>query len=165
MPPTLTFAAADLDELSDTEKSSITFCEDNKQLRNTLTNIKLAKRSRAPPFPGTWERTSSTLSGWKAKKWRLAAARHRDEEGVGFQYLRLTVQNDGECGQETKRRVQAGWNMWRKVSGRINPKVFKTGETSDVWPTNWLWRKNVKQSWRCSFRSEKNKQDHLQCWG
>ena len=33
-----------------------------------------------------------------------------------FKYLGTTVHEDGECGREVKRRVQAGWNGWRKVS-------------------------------------------------
>ena len=32
-----------------------------------------------------------------------------------FRYLGSTVQSNGECGKEVKRRVQAGWNGWRKV--------------------------------------------------
>ncbi|KAK2899617.1 hypothetical protein Q8A73_012746 [Channa argus] len=52
-----------------------------------------------------------------------------------FKYLGSTVQSNGECGKEVKRRVQAGWNRWRKVSGvlcdkrvsaRMKGKVFKT---------------------------------------
>ncbi|KAK3556427.1 hypothetical protein QTP70_008339 [Hemibagrus guttatus] len=52
-----------------------------------------------------------------------------------FKYLRSTVQSNGECGKEVKKRVQAGWNGWRKVSGvlcdrkisaRIKGKVYKT---------------------------------------
>ncbi|KAK2875054.1 hypothetical protein Q8A73_024333, partial [Channa argus] len=52
-----------------------------------------------------------------------------------FKYLGSTVQSNGECGKEVKRRVQAGWNGWRKVSGvlcdkrvsaRMKGKVFKT---------------------------------------
>ena len=27
-----------------------------------------------------------------------------------FKYLGSTVQNNGECGKEVKKRVQAGWN-------------------------------------------------------
>ena len=27
-----------------------------------------------------------------------------------FKYLGPTVQNNGECGREVKKRVQAGWN-------------------------------------------------------
>ncbi|KAK3550288.1 hypothetical protein QTP86_023820, partial [Hemibagrus guttatus] len=53
-----------------------------------------------------------------------------------FKYLGSTVQSNGECGKKVKKRVQAGWNGWRKVSGvlcdrkisaRIKGKVYKTG--------------------------------------
>ncbi|KAK3538563.1 hypothetical protein QTP86_006726 [Hemibagrus guttatus] len=49
-----------------------------------------------------------------------------------FKYLGSTVQSNGECG---KKRVQAGWNGWRKVSGvlcdrkisaRIKGNVYRT---------------------------------------
>ncbi|KAK3536535.1 hypothetical protein QTP86_013862 [Hemibagrus guttatus] len=52
-----------------------------------------------------------------------------------FKYLGSTVQSNGECGKEVKKRVQAGWNGWRKVSGalcdrkisaRIMGKVYRT---------------------------------------
>ncbi|KAK3571502.1 hypothetical protein QTP86_012850 [Hemibagrus guttatus] len=52
-----------------------------------------------------------------------------------FKYLGSTVQSNGECGKEVKKRVQAGWNGWRKVSGvlcdrkisaRIKEKVDRT---------------------------------------
>ncbi|KAK3516596.1 hypothetical protein QTP70_021949, partial [Hemibagrus guttatus] len=52
-----------------------------------------------------------------------------------FKYLASTVQSNGECGKEVKKRVQAGWNGWRKVSGvlcdrkisaRIKEKVYRT---------------------------------------
>ncbi|KAK3574231.1 hypothetical protein QTP86_004305 [Hemibagrus guttatus] len=52
-----------------------------------------------------------------------------------FKYLGSTVQSTGECGKEVKKRVQAGWNGWRKVSGvlcdqkisaRIKGKVYRT---------------------------------------
>ncbi|KAK3516099.1 hypothetical protein QTP70_005395 [Hemibagrus guttatus] len=51
------------------------------------------------------------------------------------EYLGSTVQSNGECGKEVKKRVQAGWNGWRKVSGvlcdqkisaRIKGKVYRT---------------------------------------
>ncbi|KAK3553750.1 hypothetical protein QTP70_009196 [Hemibagrus guttatus] len=52
-----------------------------------------------------------------------------------FKYLGSTVQSNGECGKEVKKRVQAGWNGWRKVSGvlcdrkisaTIKGKVYRT---------------------------------------
>ena len=36
-----------------------------------------------------------------------------------FKYLGSTVQESGSCENKLKRRVQAGWNRWRKVSGVI----------------------------------------------
>ena len=36
-----------------------------------------------------------------------------------FKYLGSTVQESGGCEREVKKRVQAGWNGWRKVSGVI----------------------------------------------
>ena len=36
-----------------------------------------------------------------------------------FKYLRSTVQKSGGCEREIKKRVQAGWNGWRRVSGVI----------------------------------------------
>ncbi|KAK3556038.1 hypothetical protein QTP70_001862 [Hemibagrus guttatus] len=52
-----------------------------------------------------------------------------------FKHLGSTVQSSGECGKEVKKRVQSGWNGWRKVSGvlcvrkisaRIKGKVYRT---------------------------------------
>ncbi|KAK3506608.1 hypothetical protein QTP70_011016 [Hemibagrus guttatus] len=52
-----------------------------------------------------------------------------------FKYLGSTVQSNGECGKEVKKRVQAGWNGWRqvwgvlcerKISARIKGKVYRT---------------------------------------
>ena len=36
-----------------------------------------------------------------------------------FKYLGSTVQESGSCEREVKKRVQEGWNGWRKVSGVI----------------------------------------------
>ena len=36
---------------------------------------------------------------------------------VEFKYLGSTVQSNGEYGKEVKKRIQAGWNGWRKMSG------------------------------------------------
>ena len=39
-----------------------------------------------------------------------------------FKYLESTVQESGDCEREVKKRVQAGWNGWRRVSGIICDK-------------------------------------------
>ena len=39
-----------------------------------------------------------------------------------FKYLGSTVQESGDCEREVNKRVQAGWNGWRKVSGVICDK-------------------------------------------
>ena len=36
-----------------------------------------------------------------------------------FRYLGSMVQENGSCERKVKRRVQAGWNIWIKVSGVI----------------------------------------------
>ena len=36
-----------------------------------------------------------------------------------FKYLGSTVQSNRECGREVKKRVQAGWNGWRRMSGVV----------------------------------------------
>ena len=52
-----------------------------------------------------------------------------------FKYLGSTVQESGSCEREVKKRLQAGWNGWRKVSGvicdrrlppRVKGKVFSS---------------------------------------
>ena len=51
-----------------------------------------------------------------------------------FKYLGSTVQSNGDCGREVKKRVQAGWNGWRRMSGvicdrrvsaRVKGKVYR----------------------------------------
>ena len=34
-----------------------------------------------------------------------------------FKYLGSTVSNDGRCEEKVRRRIQAGWMSWKKVSG------------------------------------------------
>ena len=52
-----------------------------------------------------------------------------------FKYLKSTVKESGSCEREVKRRVQAGWNGWRKVSevicdrrllARVKGKVYSS---------------------------------------
>jgi len=36
-----------------------------------------------------------------------------------FKYLGCVIQSDGNCNKEIKKKVQAGWNSWKRVSGVI----------------------------------------------
>ena len=42
-----------------------------------------------------------------------------------FRYLGSTVHESGSCEKEVKKRVQAGWNGWRKVSGVICDRGYQ----------------------------------------
>ena len=52
-----------------------------------------------------------------------------------FKYLGSTVSSDGRCDEEVRRRIQAGWMSWRKVSGvlcnqklsaKVKGKMYKS---------------------------------------
>ncbi|KAK3535063.1 hypothetical protein QTP70_003041, partial [Hemibagrus guttatus] len=101
-----------------------------------------------------------------------------------FKYLGSTVQSNGECGKEVKKRVQAGWNGWRKVSGvlcdqkisaRIKGKVYRTvvrpamlygletvslrkrQESELEGKKTWDWASNIKQIFETINRAIKHK--------
>ena len=51
-----------------------------------------------------------------------------------FKYLWSVVSRDGSCEEEIRRRIQAGWLSWRKISGilydrkllaRVKGKMYK----------------------------------------
>ena len=52
-----------------------------------------------------------------------------------FKYLQLDINSEGGYSKEVKKKIQAGWNGWRKVSGmlcdknmslRVKGKVYRT---------------------------------------
>ena len=50
-----------------------------------------------------------------------------------FKYLGSTVQESGSCEREIKRRVQARWNGWRRVSGVICDRRLPAREKEKVY--------------------------------
>ena len=54
-----------------------------------------------------------------------------------FKYLGSTVQSNGESGREVKKRVQAGWNGWKRMSGVICDRRVSARVKGKVRCTGW----------------------------
>ena len=63
-----------------------------------------------------------------------------------FKYLGSTVQESGDCEREVKKRLQAGWNGWRRVSGvicykklpaRVKGKVYSLVQWFSTFSVPW----------------------------
>ena len=52
-----------------------------------------------------------------------------------FKYLGSMVQENGKCEREVKKRIQAGWSKWRKVSGIICDRKLSTRVKGKVYNT------------------------------
>ena len=52
-----------------------------------------------------------------------------------FKYLGSMVQENGKCKKEAKKRIQAGWSRWRKVSGIICDRKLSTRVKEKVYNT------------------------------
>ena len=52
-----------------------------------------------------------------------------------FKYLGSTVQSNGGCDKEVKKRVQAGWYSWRRVTGMICDKRVPAGVKGKMYKT------------------------------
>ena len=57
------------------------------------------------------------------------------KRATNFKYLGSKVSSDGRCEEEVRRRIQAGWMSWKKVSGvlcdrklsaRVKGKMYKS---------------------------------------
>ena len=95
------------------------------------------------------ERRGLKVSRSKTKYLRVGAVSDGEElklqgekvkRAKNFKYLGSTVSNDGRCKEEIRRRIQAGWMSWRKVSGvlcdrKLSAKVKGKMYKSAVRPT------------------------------
>ena len=68
------------------------------------------------------ERRGMKISRSKTEYLCINGRRNSKDRVKEFKYLGSTVQESGGCEREVKKRVQAGWNGWRRVSGVICDK-------------------------------------------
>ena len=83
-----------------------------------------------------------------------------------FKYLGSTVKESGSCEREVKKRVQAGWNGWRRVSGvicdkrlpaRVKGKVYSSVvRPAMVYGLETMTSGNQETSGRDGSRRDKN---------
>ncbi|KAI5104471.1 hypothetical protein C0J45_6097, partial [Silurus meridionalis] len=86
-----------------------------------------------------------------------------------FRYLGSTVQSNGECVREVKKRVQAGWSGWRRVTGvicyrrvsaRVKEKVYKTEMKMDR-----IRNKFIRGTAHVGRFGDKVREAQLRCFG
>ena len=88
-----------------------------------------------------------------------------------FKYLGSTVQESGGCEREVKKRVQAGWSRWRRVSGvicdrrlpaRVKGKVY----SSMVRPAMVYGLETVSSHKKTSRRDGSHRDENVEvCYG
>ena len=88
----------------------------------------------------SWSKTEYLRVGGVDDGEELKLQGEKEKRAKNFKYLGSTVSNDGRCEEEVRRRIQAGWMSWRKVSGvlcnkKLSAKVKGKMYKSVVRPT------------------------------
>ena len=65
-----------------------------------------------------------------------------------FKYLGSTVQRNGEGGREVKKRVRAGCNGWRRMSGVICDRQVPDRVKGKMYKTMWQRDQQCCMGWR-----------------
>ena len=83
----------------------------------------------------SWSKTEYLRVGGVDDGEELKLQEEKVKKAKNFKYMGSTISNDGRCEEEVKRRIQAGWMGWRKVSGvlcnrklsaKIKGKMYKS---------------------------------------
>ena len=96
-------------------------------------DIVICERSR--------EQAEESLERWRNALERRGMRISRDKTEYlclnvdEFKYLGSMVQGNGKCEREVKKRIQAGWSKWRKVSGIICNRKLSTRVKGKVYNT------------------------------
>ena len=96
----------------------VVLCSESREVENSLEKWRLALESRGMKINRS--KTEYMVLNEKWGQVSLQGVQIRKVEE--FKYLGSTVQSNGDCNREVKKRVQAGWNGWRKVTGVICDK-------------------------------------------
>ena len=90
--------------------------ESREEVQRSLEDLRQALEKRGMKV----SRSKTEYMALNEKKLDQVYLQGRKIEKVeDFKYLGSTVQSNGECSHEVKKRVQAGWNGWRKATGVI----------------------------------------------
>ena len=117
----------------------IVLCRQNhKELEEDLEIWRNALERRG--LKVSWSKTEYLRVGGVDDGEELKLQGEKVKKAKNFKYLGSTVSNDGRCEEEVRRRIQAGWMSWRKVSGvlcdrKLSAKVKGKMYKSVVRPT------------------------------
>ena len=83
----------------------------------------------------SWSKTEYLNAGDVNDGEELELQGEKLKRAKNFNYLGSTVSSDGRCEEDVRRKVQAGWMSWKKVSGvlcdrklsaRVKGKMYKS---------------------------------------
>ena len=63
----------------------------------------------------------------------LKLQREKIKRAKNFKYLGSTVSSDGRCEEEVRRRIQAEWMSWKKVSGVLCDRKLSAREKDKMY--------------------------------
>ena len=111
----------------------VLFRQNYRELENDLEILKNALERRV--LKVSRSKTKHLKAGGVNDTEELWLQREKVKRAKNFKYLSSTVSSDGSCEEEVKRKIQAGWLSWKKVSGvlcnsklsaRVKGKMYKS---------------------------------------
>ena len=87
----------------------------------------------------------------------LKLQREKIKRAKNFKYLDSTVSSDGRCEEEVRRRIQAEWMSWKKVSGVLCDRKLKCTRVLSEQPRrleakSYVYKKNSSGE-ECALRN------------
>ena len=89
--------------------------QNHKELEDNLEMWRNALERRGMKV--SWSKTEYLKTGGMDNGEELKLQGEKVKRAKNFKYLGSTVSSDKKCEEEVRRRIQAGWMSWKKVSG------------------------------------------------